>query len=75
MAISIPRESRMMIGAAGDGSTRISFRDLVLNAFDLKNRVARDVMRPRREIEGFNTTPVFRIVLLAERDIRDSPCA
>ena len=50
-------ELRMMIGAAGDGSAKDQFsRDLVLNAFDLKNRIARDVMRPRREIEGFNTT-------------------
>ena len=49
-------ELRMMIGAAGDGSDKDQFRrGLVLNAFDLKNRVARDVMRPRREIEGFNT--------------------
>jgi CBS domain containing-hemolysin-like protein len=50
-------ELRMMIGAAGDGSAKDQFsRDLVLNAFDLKNRIARDVMRPRREIVGFNTT-------------------
>jgi len=49
-------ELRMMIGAGGDGSSKDAFRrDLVLNAFDLKNRVARDVMRPRREIVGFNT--------------------
>ena len=30
-------------------------RDIVLNALDLKHRVARDVMRPRREIVGLNT--------------------
>ena len=49
-------ELRMMIGAAGDGSAKDAFsKDLVLNAFDLKNRIARDVMRPRREIVGFNT--------------------
>ena len=49
-------ELRMMIGAAGDGSDKDQFRrDLVLNAFDLKDRIARDVMRPRREIEGLNT--------------------
>jgi CBS domain containing-hemolysin-like protein len=49
-------ELRMMIGSTGGSSDREQFsRDLVLNAFDLKNRVARDVMRPRREIMGFNT--------------------
>ena len=49
-------ELRMMIGTAGDGSAKDAFRrDLVLNAFDLKRRIARDVMRPRREIVGFNT--------------------
>jgi len=30
-------------------------RDLVLNALDLKRRVAREVMRPRREIVSFST--------------------
>ena len=49
-------ELRMLIGASGDSSPRDQFRrDLVLNAFDLKDRIARDVMRPRREIEWFNT--------------------
>ena len=49
-------ELRMLIGSAGDGSARDQFlRDLVLNAFDLKDRIARDVMHPRREIIGFST--------------------
>ena len=62
-------ELRMMIGAAGDGSDKDQFRrGLVLNAFDLKNRVARDVMRPRREIEGFDTEASIEDCLeLAER--------
>ena len=30
-------------------------RDIVLNALDLKRRVAREVMRPRKEIIGLNT--------------------
>ena len=30
-------------------------RDLVLNALDLRRRIARDVMRPRHEIVAFNT--------------------
>ena len=50
-------ELRILIGASGDSSARDQFRrDLVLNAFDLKNRVAREVMRPRREIIGFDLT-------------------
>ncbi|MDG2212933.1 MAG: hemolysin family protein [Verrucomicrobiota bacterium] len=49
-------ELRMLIGATGDGSAKDRFRrDLVLNAFDLKRRVARDVMLPRREIVGFSS--------------------
>lgn len=62
-------ELRMMIGAVGDGSAKDQFsRDLVLNAFDLKHRIARDVMRPRREIEGFNTEASIEECLeLAER--------
>lgn len=62
-------ELRMMIGAAGDGSDKDQFRrDLVLNAFDLKDRIARDVMRPRREIEGINTEASIEECLeLAER--------
>ena len=62
-------ELRMLIGSAGDGSTRDQFRrDLVLNAFDLKDRVARDVMRPRREIDGFTMDSAIEDCLkLAER--------
>ncbi|MDP6904137.1 MAG: hemolysin family protein [Verrucomicrobiota bacterium] len=49
-------ELRILIGGTGDGSAKDAFRrGLVLNAFDLKRRIARDVMRPRREIVGFNT--------------------
>jgi len=36
------------------GGTPIG-RDLVLNAFDLRHRIAREVMRPRREIVAFDT--------------------
>ena len=59
----------MMSVAAGDGSDKDQFRrDLVLNAFDLKDRIARDVMRPRREIEGINTESSIEDCLeLAER--------
>ena len=62
-------ELRMMIGAGGDGSAKDAFsRDLVLNAFDLKNRIARDVMRPRREIVGFNmNASITECVKVAEQ--------
>jgi CBS domain containing-hemolysin-like protein len=36
------------------GATRLG-RDIVLNALDLRHRVAREVMRPRQEIVGLNT--------------------
>ncbi len=36
------------------GATRLG-RDIVLNALDLRHRVAREVMRPRQEITALNT--------------------
>jgi CBS domain containing-hemolysin-like protein len=43
-------------------------RDIVLNALDLRHRIARDVMRPRHEIVGFNTDASLTECLdLAER--------
>ncbi len=49
-------ELRTMLAGSSRGGEPVGFgRDIVLNAFDLKNRVAREVMRPRREIVGFNT--------------------
>ena len=37
-------ELRILIGGTGDGSAKDAFRrDLVLNAFDLKRRIARDL--------------------------------
>ena len=66
-------ELRMMIGAGGDGSAKDQFsRDLVLNAFDLKNRIARDVMRPRREIVGFSTTASVEQCLELAEETRHS---
>lgn len=66
-------ELRMMIGAGGDGSSKDAFRrDLVLNAFDLKNRIARDVMRPRREIIGFNTASDIEACLKVAEETRHS---
>jgi len=66
-------ELRMMIGAGGDGSAKATFRrNLVLNAFDLKNRIARDVMRPRREIIGFNTDSNIEECLKLAKETRHS---
>lgn len=42
-------------------------RDLVLNAFDLSRRVAREVMRPRQQIVGLNTEmPIQHCLEIAE---------
>ena len=43
-------ELRVVVGAAQSSSDR---RDLILNALDLRHRVAREVMRPRNEISLF----------------------
>jgi CBS domain containing-hemolysin-like protein len=49
-------ELRLLLGAAQKqaGSTQLG-RDIVLNALDLRRRVAREVMRPRQEIVALDT--------------------
>jgi CBS domain containing-hemolysin-like protein len=49
-------ELRLLLGAAQKqaGSTALG-RDIVLNALDLRRRVARDVMQPRQEIVALDT--------------------
>lgn len=49
-------ELRLLLAASQEqlGGTRLE-RDLVLNAFDLRRRIAREVMRPRQEIVTLNT--------------------
>jgi len=47
-------ELRLMLGQKRPGSTRLG-RDIVLNALDLSRRIARDVMRPRKEIIALDT--------------------
>jgi CBS domain containing-hemolysin-like protein len=43
-------------------------RNIVLNAFDLRHRIAREVMRPRHEIAAFNTAATLADCLaLAEK--------
>jgi len=49
-------ELRLLFAAAQkhDGAASAG-RDIVLNAFDLRRRIAREVMRPRQQIVGLNT--------------------
>jgi CBS domain containing-hemolysin-like protein len=49
-------ELRLLVGAVQKqvGGTVLG-REIVLNALDLHRRLAREVMRPRQEIVGFNT--------------------
>ena len=49
-------ELRLLLATAQKqaGGTTLG-RDIVLNALDLRHRIARDVMRPRQEITGLNT--------------------
>ena len=43
-------------------------RNILLNALDLRHRVAREVMRPRHEISAFNTeAPLEQCLALAEK--------
>ena len=49
-------ELRLLLGAAQKQAGGTPFgRDIVLNALDLRHRVARDVMRPRQEIVVLDT--------------------
>ena len=48
-------ELRLLLSSAQKFSSGAFSRDVLLNALDLKQRVARDVMRPRQEITPFDT--------------------
>lgn len=48
-------ELRLLYAASSKGITRSLKHELVLNAMDLSQRVARDVMRPRQEIAVLDT--------------------
>jgi len=48
-------ELRLLLAAGQKDSARAPGRDIVLNALDLRRRVARDVMRPRQEIAILST--------------------
>ncbi len=62
-------ELRLLFATAQQhsGATALG-RDIVLNALDLRRRVAREVMRPRQEIVGLNTEATIEQCLeIAER--------
>ncbi len=62
-------ELRLMVAARGsrEGESTVG-RDLVLNAFDLKRRVVREVMTPRKQVVALNTSaPVSECLRLAEQ--------
>jgi CBS domain containing-hemolysin-like protein len=64
-----PEELRLLVAASQKehGSTRLG-RDIVINALDLRRRIAREVMRPRQEIVAFNTEATIAQCLdLAEK--------
>ena len=49
-------ELRLLVAASQKHSGATAFgRDIVLNALDLRRRIARQVMRPRQQIVGLNT--------------------
>ncbi len=49
------------------GGTQLG-HDIVMNAFDLRHRVVREVMRPRREISGLDTdAPIAECLDVAEK--------
>jgi CBS domain containing-hemolysin-like protein len=60
-------ELRLVLAAVPQGGAAAG-RNLILNALDLRHRVAREVMRPRQEIVAFNTGATMADCLaLAER--------
>jgi CBS domain containing-hemolysin-like protein len=60
-------ELRLVLAAVPQDGTAAG-RNLILNALDLRHRVAREVMRPRQEIVAFNTGATMAACLvLAEK--------
>lgn len=58
-------ELRLVLGSAKSAA---GGRNIILNALDLKNRTAREVMRPRHEITAFDTeATIADCIALAEK--------
>lgn len=61
-------ELRLLLAPAHGRAAITPGRDIVLNAFDLRRRVAREVMRPRREIVAFDLAdPIAKCLEIAEQ--------
>jgi CBS domain containing-hemolysin-like protein len=61
-------ELRLLFNTEAGGGGTARGRDIILNALDLRHRVAREVMRPRHEITAFDTdAPMDQCLALAER--------
>ena len=62
-------ELRLLFGATHKQEEQGSLgREIVLNAFDLRRRVAREVMRPRQQIIGLSTdAPIKQCLEIAEQ--------
>jgi CBS domain containing-hemolysin-like protein len=57
----------LMVGTQKSDAAPTGGRDIVLNAFDLRHRIAREVMRPRQQIVGLDTeAPIQQCLEIAE---------
>jgi CBS domain containing-hemolysin-like protein len=66
-------ELRLLIGSSQvEAGTSALGRDVVLNALDLRRRIAREVMRPRREIVVLNTAASISECLFTAESTRYS---
>lgn len=62
-------ELRLLIARSQEGGGRSSLgHDIVLNAFDLSRRIAREVMRPRSEITYFSTDETIAQCLITAEE-------
>jgi len=54
--VLMEEELRVLLATVRGGPGAVTFsRDLLLNALDLRHRIARDVMQPRKQIAAFDT--------------------
>jgi CBS domain containing-hemolysin-like protein len=68
-AVHSEEELRLLLSASHkDRGSATLGRDIILNAFDLHQRIAREVMRPRREIVALSTrSPLSDCLALADQ--------
>jgi len=65
-------ELRLLVASSQAQDSGGLGRDIVLNAFDLRRRVAREVMRPRREITSFDGDATIEQCLVQSEQTRFS---